>query len=221
LEASKKASANHNSLILQRAKEFEQQQRDVDKRLMIVANANTPEEAVKRLKGPMEKLRKVDLAQKYVELLKEADDLTKDARKNLPSNPKEALVPYTHLKELARDLKKLKDHAEGAAVHLVNYIDQTSVRLWDQMKKIMTDEFEAINKKSSGAPLSREWSDCFERLLDLQYPELIDAKEPIILLPMGVLAKTPTLQFRYHFLSERSTTAANKVSTSPALPNLC
>lgn len=216
LEQSKLASANHNTVVLQRAREFEQQQSNVHNRLMIVTTSDTPEDAVERLKAPMEKLRKVDLAREYVELLVEVDNLTKDARKHLPQSPKDALKPYTQLKELAGSLKKLQESAEGAAVHLVNYVDQTSTRLWEQMKKIMTDEFESILQKSkwpdTASEPTREWTDCFEKLLDLQYPELVDAREPIVLLPMAVLTKTFTQQFRYHFFSDKPTNAPNKVS---------
>jgi hypothetical protein len=215
LEQSKQASANHNTLIFQRAKEFEQHQSNAYRRLMIVTSSDTPEEAVGRLKGPMKKLRQVDLAREYVELLVEVDNLTKDARKSLPNNPKEALRPYTQLKELASSLRKLQEPAEGAAVHLVNHVDQTSTRLWEQMKKIMTDEFESILQKSkwpdTASEPTREWSDCFEKLLDLQYPELLAARGPTILLPMGVLTKTFTQQFRYHFFSDKPTNAPNKV----------
>jgi RAD50-interacting protein 1 len=55
---------------------------------MIVTSSDTPEEAVGRLKGPMKKLRQMDLAKEYVELLMEVDNLTKDARSHLPENPK-------------------------------------------------------------------------------------------------------------------------------------
>jgi hypothetical protein len=182
---------------------------------MMVTSSDTPEDAVARLKGPMKKLRQVDLAREYVDLLVEVDNLAKEARKHLPENPKASLRPYTQLKELACALRELQEPAEGAAVHLVNYVDQTSARLWDQMKKIMTDEFESILQnlkwpEATSEP-TREWKDCFEKLLDLQDPELKDAVEPIILLPMSVLTKTFTQQFKYHFFSDKPTNAANKV----------
>lgn len=182
---------------------------------MMVTSSDTPEEAVARLKGPMKKLRQVDLAREYVELLVEIDNLSKEARKHLPENPKDALRPYTQLKELAGSMKKLQEPAEGAAVHLVNYVDQASTRLWDQMKKIMTDEFESILQRlkwpEAVTEPTREWRDCFEKLLDLQDPELKDTSGPVILLPIGVLTKSFTQQFKYHFFSDKPTNATNKV----------
>ncbi|RDL31891.1 RINT-1 family protein-like protein [Venustampulla echinocandica] len=209
LDEAKKASANHTSLMLAQTKEFERQQDSVQNRLMIVTQSDTPEEATQRLKGPMEKLRRVELARSYVELLKDVDNLTKEARRNLPANPKEALKPYIQLKELAISLAQLQEPAEGAAVHLVNHVQNTSTRLWVEMKKIMADEFESILKKSKWPDVandpSREWTDCFEKLLDLQAPEIVAAQEPLVLLPMSVLVKTFVLQFKYHFFSDKPT----------------
>lgn len=81
----------------------------------------------------------------------------------------------------------------------------------------MTDEFESILQKlkwpEAASEPTKEWKDCFEKLLDLQDPELREVEEPIILLPMGVLAKTFTQQFKYHFFSDKPTNAASKVCT--------
>jgi hypothetical protein len=93
---------------------------------MIITSSDSPEDATERLKGPMEKLRRVELATLYVELLKEVDELTVEARNHLPAEPKEALKPYTRLKELAITLRQLQEPAEGAAVHLVQYVEDTS-----------------------------------------------------------------------------------------------
>lgn len=215
LDEARKASANHSSLMLAQTKEFERQQDSVQKRLMIVTQSDSPEEATQRLKGPMEKLRRVELAKSYVELLKDVDNLTKEARRNLPANPKEALKPYIQLKELAISLVQLQEPAEGAAVHLVNHVQTTSTRLWVEMKKIMADEFESILKKSNWPDVandpSREWTDCFEKLLDLQAPEIVGAQEPLVLLPMSVLVKTFVLQFKYHFFSDKPTNHPHRV----------
>jgi hypothetical protein len=183
---------------------------------MIITSSDSPEDATERLKGPMEKLRRVELATLYVELLKEVDELTVEARNHLPAEPKEALKPYTRLKELAITLRQLQEPAEGAAVHLVQYVEDTSTSLWLQMKKIMSDEFEAVLKKSKwpeeARDPTREWIDCFDRLLDLQSPEILAAREPLILLPMGVLAKPFVQEFKFHFFSDKPTNSPQRVS---------
>jgi hypothetical protein len=185
---------------------------------MIVTSSDTPDKTMQRLTGPMEKLRRVELARYYVELIKEVDDLTKDARQHLPTNPKEALKPYTQLKELAISLQNLQEPAEGAAIHLITHVQKTSDRLWIEMKRVMSDEFESVLQRSKwpnvASEPTREWSDCFEKLLDLQAPEIMAAREPLILLPMNVLAKSFVQQFRYHFFSEKPTNHPHKVSNS-------
>jgi hypothetical protein len=205
--------------MLEQTERFEQQHSGIQNRLMIITSSDSPEEATERLKGPMEKLRRVELATLYVELLKEVDELAIDARKHLPARPKEALKPYTRLKELAITLRQLQEPAEGAATHLVKYVDDTSTSLWLQMKKIMSDEFEAVLKKSNWPEQanepSREWIDCFDRLLDLQGPEIMAAREPLILLPMSVLAKSFVQQFKYHFFSDKATNSPQRVCSQP------
>jgi hypothetical protein len=201
--------------MLEQSQAFEREYLNVHNRLKIVTSSDTPEEAKRRFEKPIEKLRKVELAQSYVALLREAEALKDEAKSYLPGNPKEALKPYTILKERAMVLPELQDVAEGAGVHLVKFIQETTDELWIEMKKIMLDEFEAVLKKSkwpdATSEPTTEWSDCLEKLLDLQMPEIVAAREPLILLPMEVLAKPFVQQFRYHFFSDKPTNHPNQV----------
>jgi hypothetical protein len=188
--------------------------------LAVVTASDTPDEAAQRFRRPMEKLRKLDLAKAYMELLKEVDDLTAEARRHLPNEPKEALKPYARLKQVSISLRQLQEPAEGAGVHVIKYVDDRAVRLWEEMKKIMSDEFEVVLKKThwptSTEIWSREWSDCFEKLLDLQTPELLSSREPVILLPMAVITKTFVQQFKYHFMGKRPTNSSHSVCRFPS-----
>jgi hypothetical protein len=185
---------------------FQDQQNGIDKRLMIITASDAPEDAVRRLKRPMDKLQRLEIANSYVELLKEVDKLTEDARHHLPDDPKSALEPYARLKQLSISLKQLQGPAEGAGVHLVTYVDKRVDSLWDDMKKIMTDEFSAVLKKvnwptsANDQALSKEWSDSFAKLLDLQAPELVGITGSVVLLPMEVMTKPFIRQFKYHFM---------------------
>lgn len=221
LEESRKISENHTALILEQTEEFRRQHEDANRRLMLVTGTDTPDEAIKRLQGPMEKLRRVGLAKDYIELLKDVDSLSTEARQHLPDNPKDALIPYTHLKQLAINLRQLHDGAEGAGTHLVEHVELASTRLWASMTKIMSDDFQAILDKAKwpieANPPDRQWMDSFEKLLDLQYPELIEAKEPLILLPMAVLAKPFVQQFKYNFYGDRVTSHPHNVRLSNTL----
>jgi hypothetical protein len=215
LAESKKISEDHTVLILEQTQEFRRQHEDANMRLMIVTGANTPDEAIKRLQGPMEKLRRVELAKDYIDLLKDVDDLATEARGHLPDNPKDALIPYTHLKQLAINVRQLHAGAEGAGTHLVEHIETASTQLWASMTKIMSDDFQAVLDKAKwpieANPPTRQWMDSFEKLLDLQYPELIDAKEPLILLPLAVLAKPFVQQFKYNFYGDKPTSHPHNV----------
>lgn len=217
----KSASTNRTSLMLEQTQEFERQQSNVQKRLMIVTSSDTPEEATRKLNGPMEKLRKVELAQAYLEMLQDVEDFRTEARRHLPADPKEALKPYTQLKELAISLQELQEPAEGAAVHLVNFVESTSNTLWTDMKKIMTDEFDSVLHKMKWPDQTveppREFGDSFDKLLDLQAPEIVTAREPLILLPMSVLARSFIQQFRYHFFSDKPTNHPHHVRSHSSL----
>lgn len=209
LKEARVVAANRNALMMEQSQEFERGYTNVLDRLKIVTSSETPEEAKRRFEKPLEKLRKLELAQAYVKLLEEAESLKKEAKSYLPGSPKEALKPYTKLKEIAMILPELQEGAEGSGVHLVKFIQETTDNLWVEMKKIMLDEFEAVLKKSKWPDASSEptteWSDCLEKLLDLQMPEIVAAREPLVLLPMEVLAKPFVQQFRYHFFSDKPT----------------
>lgn len=202
--------------MLKKTQEYEQHYDHVQSRLTSVTSAATPEEAASRIRGPMEKLRRVELARLYVELLKDVDDLTRRARGHLPAHPKEALEPYAKLKELSISLVSLQAEAEGSATHLVNHVQSTTDKLWVEMKHIMSVEFDNVLIESKWPSLdvapNEQWLECFGKLLDLQTPEILAAPEPLVLLPMEVLAKHFVLEFRYHFFTNKSTNRANLVS---------
>ncbi|PBP20860.1 RINT-1 family protein [Diplocarpon rosae] len=209
LTLAKKTSANRTSLMLEQAQEFERQQLNVHNRLKIVTSSDTPEDATRRLRKPLEKLRKVELAKLYIQLLKDVEGLKQEAKAHLPGNPKEALRPYMKLKDLAVTLLELQEPTEGAAVHLVTFVQSTTDELWLEMKKIMVAEFEAVLKKAKWPDATceptTEWTDCLEKLLELQMPEIASATDPLVLLPMVVLTKPFVQQFRYHFFSDKPT----------------
>ncbi len=70
--------------------------------------------------------------------------------------------------------------------------------------------------------LEREWTDGVKKLLELQGPELeardsqtadsTKGEEPLVLLPLEVIAKPLELRFKYHFEGDRPTNKLDKVS---------
>ena len=183
---------------------------------MIVTSSDQHDAAVQRLKGPIEKLRRVDLARQYVDLLQHVSSLVAEARDSLPDNPKEALKPYTKLKELAISLRQKLENTEGAGEHLVRHVESTVTSLWTQMQSIMSTEFEAVLEKlkwpSTAVKPTQEWEEGFGKLLDLQTPEIMAAREPLVLLPMHVMGKIFRQNFKYQFMGTNTTSSVERVS---------
>ena len=98
------------------------------------------------------------------------------------------------------------------------------------MKHAFASEFEATLKKMQwpgkhvalDGQLEREWADGVKKLLELQEPELkardsqtadsTKGEEPLVLLPLEVMAKPLELRFKYHFEGDRPTNKLDKVS---------
>ena len=59
----------------EKTRQFNKEQEDIDQRLMIITSSETSDEAVKRFESSMDKLRRLDVANGYIELLKEVDVL--------------------------------------------------------------------------------------------------------------------------------------------------
>ena len=145
-------------------------------------------------------------------------------------SPQDALQPYLRLQNLVNALKDAQPAAEDAAPHLIDHVGRTTRVLWKQMKDAFAAEFEATLKKMQwpgkdltlDGQLEHEWIDGVKKLLELQEPELkardsqttdnTKGEEPLVLLPMEVMAKPLELRFKYHFEGDRPTNKLDKVS---------
>ncbi|KAI0006733.1 RINT-1 family protein [Xylariaceae sp. FL0662B] len=200
--------------------EFERLQQSIDTRLRLVAESNAPDEAIRRLEGPMKQLHKVELAYQYVSLLQDVENLRLEARSHLPQSPKAALQPYSHLKKLTLRLRELQGPADGAATHLVNYVEQITENLWHEMKNTMSKEMEGVLKKrnwpqgvDTNAEMDSEWLQCFEKLIDLQAPEILYSEDVVPLLPFEVAAKPFIQWFRFQFMGSNATSTPQSFGT--------
>ena len=97
------------------------------------------------------------------------------------------------------------------------------------MKDAFAGEFDATLKKlqwpakdvTLDGQLEREWTDGVKKLLELQEPELeardsqttgsTKGEEPLVLIPLEVMAKPLELRFKYHFEGDRPTNKLDKV----------
>ena len=96
----------------------------------------------------------------------------------MASSSRFALPPYTQLRNIASALKATQPAAEGAAPHLVNYVERITCILRGDLVKKFTDSFQRVLEKMKwpgkelniGIDLINEWTDGVELLLELQEP---------------------------------------------------
>ena len=229
MEGSTEASKTHLNKLRERANNHKSQQADIDRRLLIVTRSETSDDATKKFDSSMETLRKLDVAQNYMELLAEVENLGMEARRSFRKSPRAALQPYLRLQSLVNALKEAQPAAEDAAPHLVDHVDKAARTLWKHMKEAFAGDFERTLKKmnwprtdiSIDESLEQEWVEGVGKLLELQEPELQarDSQDPerariqeqLVLLPLEIMVRPLELRFKYHFESERQTNRPDKV----------
>lgn len=98
----------HSNHLHQRARQFKSQQNDIDRRLMIVTQSETSDDAVRKFDSSMEKLRKLDLAQEYMKLLTEVENLRLTKQLKSMSIPIHTDFRITALKHVATSINLLR-----------------------------------------------------------------------------------------------------------------
>lgn len=216
LEQARRTTEDRGDTLQIRIDEFNALQASIDERVHIAAASDAPSEAIARLQRPMQKLKAVDMAQRYLIMLQDVENLRKEARSHLPDSPKAALEPYSQLKQLAMRLRSLPGSED---LHLVEHVEKVAETLWDEMKETMSVEMDAILTKrqwprvDKESEMDQEWLACFEKLVDLQMPEILHSSEIIPLLPVDVMAKIFVAEFRFHFMSDKPTSAPQSMGT--------
>ncbi|SMR60248.1 unnamed protein product [Zymoseptoria tritici ST99CH_1A5] len=210
-----------------KATAFQQEQQDIDRRLLIVTQSETSDDAVQKFEKSMERLRKLDMAAGYVELLKEVDNLRSECVAQLGKSDDLALEPYRRLQQLVASLRPLQEAAEGAAPHLLDHIVSSVQQLRRTIQTSFSEDLEKTLKKmnwpkpSATVPLAlqQEWVVNIGRLLDLQKHDLEDREhnirrspenEPPVLLPFEVLVLPLSQRFTYHFSGDKPTNRTDK-----------
>ncbi|CDM30554.1 hypothetical protein DTO013E5_2499 [Penicillium roqueforti] len=221
-----KASNDHAEATRKQAEAFTAEQADIDRRLMAITQSETSDEAVRSLEKSMEKLQRLELSKGYVELLKEAEELSKQALEDITSEPRAALKPYSRLRTIVGLLKDAQPAAEGAAPHLVDYTDKLASALRQQMKKYFGDRLQKTledmkwptRELNVTDQLLSRWKQDVELLIDLQLPELQSRDalaselnfEPPVLFPLEVMVHHLDLRFKYHFSGDKPTNRLDK-----------
>ncbi|KAK5132871.1 hypothetical protein LTR08_008587 [Meristemomyces frigidus] len=227
-EHAKRKSEQHHDSTRQKAQAFQKGQGDIDRRLLVVTRSETSDDAVRTFEASMERLRKLDVAAGYVELLKEVDGLRTECTRQLGKSDDAALEPYRRLQRLVTSLQPLQEAAEGAAPHLLHHIVQQAQGLRRTVQQAFADDMEKTLKKMAWPKaletvplaLQKEWSTNFGRLVDLQKPELEDrehadtqrlpSEEPPVLLPLEVMVRPLEQRFTYHFSGTKPTNRLDK-----------
>jgi len=158
---------------------YQRKQDAIDRRLLATTTADTAIEAAERFEATIEKLRRLDVASGYLALLRRAQELDEEASAFVAAgNPEGALGPYTQLQELAGGLKGRNDAAEGAAVHVVDYVEGATKQLWQRMREKLAGGLEEVlgrvkwpaEKVVMTGGVEEQFRTAFEKLLVLQGP---------------------------------------------------
>lgn len=181
LESAVAASQNHEASLQSQLQGFHAQQADIDQRLGAFTGADTSDDAVKSFEVSMQKLRRLDIATGYLEILQEVDQLSAQALADLKNSPRSSVAQYVRLSGIGAELKNAQPAAEGAAPHLVDHVEQESIRLGADLKKSFADALkrtlDTMTWPQRELNLSEQSISSFtnqvELLLDLQEPCVI------------------------------------------------
>lgn len=223
LQQAKQQAHDHHTSLQQRANQFLADQADIDRRLLAITAEDTSDEAVPRFEAVLDTLRRLDVANGYLELLQDINGLRDEAQTRLKTSNEAALAPYKQLRSLHTNLTVLQDDAEGAAPQLLHHVDTITRNLRRQIFDAFSSDLDKLLKKIGWpAPkatipshLQGEWEAAAGKLLELQMPELdgtdystgqsTKVKLPVVLLPLEILVEPLEMRFRYHFEGDKPT----------------
>ncbi|KAL2831063.1 TIP-1 family-domain-containing protein [Aspergillus cavernicola] len=221
-----KASNDHVEATRQHAEAFNGQQADIDRRLKELTGSDASDEAAERFEASISKLRSLELSRGYVTLLKDAEELSKEALRNIQTEPRLAIAPYSRLRKIVESLDEAQPAAEGASPHLVDYVGQLATKLREQMKGESTTRLRATLEQMKwpskdfnfSESLRLQWADNVELLLELQIPELENhasastnqSVRPPVLFPLEAMVHPLELRFKYHFSGDKPTNKLDK-----------
>ncbi|KAJ5594809.1 uncharacterized protein N7459_001017 [Penicillium hispanicum] len=226
LSKATKASNDHAEVTRKRAETFAEAQADIDRRLKALTQSETSDEAVRRLESSIKGLQRLEISKGYVELLKDAEELSKEALTSIGSEPRAALKPYSQLRSIVLALKEAQPAAEGAAPHLIDYTEKLALALREQLKKFFGNRLQMTlesmkwptRELNITGKLLAQWRQDVELLIDLQMCELqgLDSlvigqnPEPPVFFPLEVMLHPLELRFKYHFSGEKPTNKLDK-----------
>jgi len=198
LEEATKASNDHRDAVWKQVETFNEEQADIDRRLMIITQSETSDDAVRIFESSMQKLQRLDVAKGYLSQLQEIEtlrwlnrdcvhnaaglqDCSKNALEHVDSAPTSTILPYKALRNISTSLQVAQVAAEGAAPHLVDHARQLANSVKQQLQdRLSTQLRKAVDKlkwPSRELVLNdsfvQEWITSVDLLLDLQEPYVL------------------------------------------------
>ncbi|KAJ6262705.1 hypothetical protein Dda_1261 [Drechslerella dactyloides] len=142
LGAAETEQKQHASTVLTKSHDYLHRQTDIDNRLTEIRTSPTISAVVASHRRNLTRLQQLEVAKGYITILQAVNILTEQTAAVIATDPKAALVPYHTLQQIAGQLRVRHGVAEGAAVHLVEYVEQATARLWDDMKERLGRQFQ-------------------------------------------------------------------------------
>ncbi|RAO64460.1 uncharacterized protein BHQ10_000472 [Talaromyces amestolkiae] len=226
LEEATKASNDHRDAVRKQVETFNQEQAEIDRRLMIITQSETSDDAVRIFESSMQKLQRLDVAKGYFSQLQEIETLSKSALEHMNSDPTSAIPLYKALRNISRSLQAAQVAAEGAAPHLVDHAEQLANSVKEQLQDRFSSQLqEALDKLKwpsrelvLNEAFVQEWVTSVDLLLDLQEPDLKSYSESSsfrsadiqVLLPLEIMMHPLELRFKYHFSGAKPTNRLDK-----------
>ncbi|KAK5047779.1 hypothetical protein LTR84_006444 [Exophiala bonariae] len=219
-----------SSALQQSVKEFQRQQYDLDRRLQILSQSEVSDDATKKIESRMSKVRTLEVAHGYLELVQRADNLNKHSRESLSKKPEASLQAYLELRTIWNKVQEAQPGAEGAAPQLLYVLEQQTNHLYQELKDVFSNDLRqtlSLMKWPSKelnllGDVRERWQRQAELLLELQEPDLLKfaadklrakspiAPDPVVLLPLETMVQPLATRFRYHFYGERPTNRLDK-----------
>ncbi len=202
----------------------------MEQRLQELVQSDISDDAVQRFEARMSKVRSLEIANGYLEMVRLLDNLKNEAISKLSQQPGASVEAYIRIRSLRKHIQEAQVAAEGAAPQLVYLFEQTSKQLYTTLKMALEISLEATmdQMKWPGKALHltgsvrQSWEDQVRLLLQLQDPDLVDAfanidirhrsaaPDPVVLLPLEVMIRPLAKRFQWHFYGDRPTNRRDK-----------
>lgn len=217
------AASSHAAAVQLKSDSLRQRQAHIDNTLMSMTQSETSEDASKAFGASMNKLRKLEVASGYIDLLQEVNKLGEEARSSFKTSPSAALPPYLRMRSLLLAVRTAHNDSEDAAPHIMNQVARHTTALYHDIEQQFKDDLRMTVTKmewpKKDLKLTAEnllrFREQVDLLLDLQKPDLQEnaeqeALKAIPLLPMEVMVEPLALRFQFHFYGEKPTNRLDK-----------